>query len=60
MDGQNDEAPVEENTSFKPDVPKAVKGWPATPLNVGQVVGVAVNSYLQPVIFHRADRVFRD
>lgn len=45
---------------FKPDVPKVVKGWPTSKLNVGQIVAVAVNSYLQPVIFHRADRVFRD
>lgn len=52
-----------ENTSVedlmdKPDVPRAVKNWPQEPLNLGQVSGVSVNSALQPVIFHRGDRVW--
>ncbi|KAG5881404.1 hypothetical protein JTB14_008916 [Gonioctena quinquepunctata] len=42
----------------KPDVPRAVKQWPQEPLALGQVSGVSVNSVLQPVIFHRADRVW--
>lgn len=42
----------------KPDVPRAVKNWPQEPLKLGQVSGVSVNSALQPVIFHRGDRVW--
>ncbi|XP_022913030.1 peptidyl-alpha-hydroxyglycine alpha-amidating lyase 2-like [Onthophagus taurus] len=44
----------------KPDVPKAVKNWPLKPINLGQVSGVAVNSKDQPVLFHRADRVWNE
>ncbi|XP_060533454.1 peptidyl-alpha-hydroxyglycine alpha-amidating lyase 2-like isoform X2 [Cylas formicarius] len=40
----------------KPDVPRVVRNWPQEHLNLGQVSGVSVNSALQPVIFHRADR----
>lgn len=47
-----------EDSSEKPDVPKAVKNWPKVPLNLGQVSGVSVNSHNQPVIFHRADRIW--
>ncbi|XP_045477429.1 peptidyl-alpha-hydroxyglycine alpha-amidating lyase 2-like isoform X1 [Harmonia axyridis] len=42
----------------RPDVPRAVKGWPQEDLKLGQVSGVSVNSANQPVIFHRVDRVF--
>lgn len=48
----------EDTSTQKPDVPKAVKNWPKVPLHLGQVSGVAVNSDLQPVIFHRGDRVW--
>ncbi|KAH1007488.1 hypothetical protein HUJ04_004713 [Dendroctonus ponderosae] len=49
--GQSGESIVE-----KPAVPQAVKNWPAEDLKLGQVTAVSVNSALQPVIFHRADR----
>lgn len=55
---QADEAATEPDHVIKPDVPKAVKNWPQEELNVGQIAGIAVNSDLQPVIFHRADRLF--
>lgn len=42
----------------KPDVPRPVKNWPEENLKLGQVAGVSVNSALQPVIFHRGDRVW--
>ncbi|XP_018325193.2 peptidyl-alpha-hydroxyglycine alpha-amidating lyase 2 [Agrilus planipennis] len=44
--------------SYKKDTPKAVKNWPDSQLKLGQVSGVAVNSKNQPVIFHRADRIW--
>lgn len=47
-----------EDPMDKPDVPRAVKNWPQEPLKLGQVAGVSVNSALQPVIFHRGDRVW--
>ncbi|XP_050305336.1 peptidyl-alpha-hydroxyglycine alpha-amidating lyase 2-like isoform X2 [Anthonomus grandis grandis] len=46
----------EEHAIDKPDVPRAVKNWPQEDLKLGQVSAVSVNSALQPVIFHRADR----
>lgn len=50
---------TDEEVIFKPDTPKAVANWPAKALkDLGQVSGVAVNSDLQPVIFHRVDRVW--
>lgn len=55
----NDDGPyedVKEEEITKPDRPVLVKNWPKVPLNLGQVSGVAVNSFLQPVIFHRGDR----
>ncbi|XP_008195286.1 peptidyl-alpha-hydroxyglycine alpha-amidating lyase 2 isoform X2 [Tribolium castaneum] len=55
--GVQNDAPSEQ-ASDKPDVPRAVKNWPKKPLKLGQVSGVSVNSAFQPVIFHRADRVF--
>ncbi|KAF2880674.1 hypothetical protein ILUMI_25493 [Ignelater luminosus] len=45
-------------STLKPDVPRAVKQWPEIDLNLGQVSGVSVNTNQQPVIFHRADRVW--
>ncbi|CAG9813098.1 unnamed protein product [Phaedon cochleariae] len=53
-----DTAPADTAAADKPDVPKAVKNWPQEALNLGQVSGVSVNSALQPVIFHRAERVW--
>ncbi|KAJ8925537.1 hypothetical protein NQ315_009376 [Exocentrus adspersus] len=47
-----------EDSADKPDVPRAVKNWPQENLNLGQVSGVSVNSALQPVIFHRGDRIW--
>lgn len=47
-----------EDPADKPDIPRAVKNWPQDELNLGQVTAVSVNSALQPVIFHRADRVW--
>ncbi|CAG9858978.1 unnamed protein product [Phyllotreta striolata] len=44
--------------SDKPDTPRAVKNWPEENLKLGQVSGVSVNAALQPVIFHRVDRVW--
>ncbi|XP_039278160.1 peptidyl-alpha-hydroxyglycine alpha-amidating lyase 2-like [Nilaparvata lugens] len=38
--------------------PQEVVGWPKTELKVGQISGVTVNNVGQPVIFHRADRVW--
>ncbi|XP_074036840.1 peptidyl-alpha-hydroxyglycine alpha-amidating lyase 2 isoform X2 [Leptinotarsa decemlineata] len=52
------EQQVTDEAVDKPDVPRAVKKWPQEPLKLGQVSGVSVNSALQPVIFHRADRVW--
>lgn len=49
---------TDEEVVLKPDTPKAVTNWPAKALQLGQVSGVAVNSDLQPVIFHRSDRVW--
>ncbi|XP_019870309.1 peptidyl-alpha-hydroxyglycine alpha-amidating lyase 2 [Aethina tumida] len=54
---QADES-LQEEISNKPDTPRAVKNWPQESLKLGQVSGVSVNSALQPVIFHRADRVW--
>ncbi|CAH1114522.1 unnamed protein product [Psylliodes chrysocephalus] len=42
----------------KPETPRAVKNWPEEDLKLGQVSGVSVNAALQPVIFHRGDRVW--
>lgn len=39
-------------------VPQEVENWPEVDLNLGQVSGVSVNVHQQPVIFHRADRVW--
>lgn len=39
-------------------IPQEVENWPETDLNLGQVSGVSVNIHQQPVIFHRADRVW--
>lgn len=47
-----------QDSSNKPDVPRAVRNWPKVPLNLGQVSGVSVNSASQPVIFHRSDRIW--
>ncbi|CAG9765963.1 unnamed protein product [Ceutorhynchus assimilis] len=47
-----------EDPADKPDVPRAVKNWPQEDLKLGQVSAVSVNSALQPVIFHRADRLW--
>nr|CAI5831463.1 unnamed protein product [Callosobruchus analis] len=57
---QADQAVAEarEDENDKPDVPRAVKKWPVEDLHLGQVSGVSVNSALQPVVFHRADRVW--
>lgn len=38
--------------------PQEVKDWPQTSLNVGQITAVSINSLGQPVIFHRAERVW--
>ena len=38
--------------------PQEVKDWPQTALNVGQITSVSINSLGQPVIFHRAERVW--
>lgn len=38
--------------------PQEVKDWPQQSLNVGQITAVSINSLGQPVIFHRADRVW--
>ncbi|XP_041984637.1 peptidyl-alpha-hydroxyglycine alpha-amidating lyase 2-like [Aricia agestis] len=38
--------------------PQEVKGWPQQSLNVGQITAVSINSLAQPVIFHRAERVW--
>ncbi|KAF5301336.1 hypothetical protein FQA39_LY10734 [Lamprigera yunnana] len=38
--------------------PQEVKNWPKEELKLGQVSGVSVNVLQQPVIFHRADRVW--
>ncbi|XP_066253628.1 peptidyl-alpha-hydroxyglycine alpha-amidating lyase 2-like isoform X1 [Euwallacea similis] len=46
------------NIADKLEVPKEVKNWPVEDLILGQVTGVAVNSAQQPVIFHRAERVW--
>lgn len=43
---------------YQSDRPKATPNWPQRDLKLGQVTGVAVNSALHPVIFHRADRVW--
>ncbi|KAF7270893.1 hypothetical protein GWI33_016158, partial [Rhynchophorus ferrugineus] len=48
----------EEDPADKPDVPRAVKNWPQEDLKLGQVSAVSVNSALQPVIFHRGDRLW--
>lgn len=55
---QSSENVSSEDPMDKPDVPRAVKNWPQEPLKLGQVSGVSVNSALQPVIFHRGDRVW--
>ncbi|KAK9695137.1 NHL repeat [Popillia japonica] len=57
-DSQEYSSELPEASISKPDVPKAVKNWPQKDLKLGQVAGVAVNSHLQPVVFHRADRVW--
>lgn len=42
-----------------PPKPKEIKGWPKVPLkNIGQITAVSVNPDGNPVIFHRADRVW--
>uniref|UniRef100_A0A336N1C7 peptidylamidoglycolate lyase n=1 Tax=Culicoides sonorensis TaxID=179676 RepID=A0A336N1C7_CULSO len=42
-----------------PPKPKEIKGWPSVPLkNIGQITAVSVNPDGNPVIFHRADRVW--
>lgn len=38
--------------------PQEVKDWPQQSLNVGQITAVSINSLGQPVIFHRAERVW--
>lgn len=55
---QSSENVSSEDPMDKPDVPRAVKNWPQESLKLGQVAGVSVNSALQPVIFHRGDRVW--
>ncbi|XP_072378387.1 peptidyl-alpha-hydroxyglycine alpha-amidating lyase 2-like isoform X1 [Diabrotica undecimpunctata] len=55
---QSEEQTTVADISEKPDVPKVVQNWPEEPLKLGQVSGVSVNSALQPVIFHRVDRVW--
>ncbi|XP_056630024.1 peptidyl-alpha-hydroxyglycine alpha-amidating lyase 2-like isoform X1 [Diorhabda sublineata] len=55
---QNEKQEPTVDISEKPDIPKEVKNWPEQPLKLGQVSGVSVNSALQPVIFHRGDRVW--
>lgn len=52
----NSEPHSGEDPADKPDIPRAVKNWPNEDLKLGQVSAVAVNSALQPVIFHRANR----
>lgn len=41
-----------------PPKPREVKNWPHSTLNVGQITAVAINADGNPVIFHRADRVW--
>jgi hypothetical protein len=41
-----------------PPKPKEVKNWPLHPLNVGQITAVAVDTKGNPVLFHRADRIW--
>ncbi|XP_017772312.1 PREDICTED: peptidyl-glycine alpha-amidating monooxygenase B-like [Nicrophorus vespilloides] len=55
---QKQESSIEDQETYKPDTPVAVKNWPKDKLNLGQISGVAVNSDLQPVLFHRADRIW--
>lgn len=43
-----------------PPKPKEVKNWPKKALNVGQITAVAINLDGNPVIFHRADRVWNE
>lgn len=38
--------------------PQEVQDWPQQSLNVGQITAVSINSLGQPVIFHRAERVW--
>lgn len=38
--------------------PQEVRGWPMQSLNVGQITAVSINSLGQPVIFHRAERIW--
>lgn len=38
--------------------PQEVKDWPQQSLNVGQITAVSINSLGQPVIFHRAERIW--
>lgn len=55
-----DESSTDDDHDIKPDRPRVVKNWPLTPLKIGQVSGVSVNSDLQPVIFHRGDHVWNE
>ncbi|XP_066253629.1 peptidyl-alpha-hydroxyglycine alpha-amidating lyase 2-like isoform X2 [Euwallacea similis] len=60
-EGEDTPASISEsqlNIADKLEVPKEVKNWPVEDLILGQVTGVAVNSAQQPVIFHRAERVW--
>lgn len=42
-----------------PPKPKEIKGWPMVALkNIGQITAVSVNPDGNPVIFHRAERVW--
>lgn len=41
-----------------PPVPREIENWPTEPLDAGQITAVSINSKGQPVIFHRADRVW--
>ncbi|GBP09836.1 Peptidyl-alpha-hydroxyglycine alpha-amidating lyase 2 [Eumeta japonica] len=38
--------------------PQEIKDWPQQSLNVGQITAVSINSLGQPVIFHRAERIW--
>lgn len=42
-----------------PPKPREIKGWPKVKTEFGQITAVAINTDGNPVIFHRADRVWK-
>ncbi|KAL1513656.1 hypothetical protein ABEB36_003041 [Hypothenemus hampei] len=58
VEDPNGDQNIQDDAINKPDIPRVVKNWPVDDLKLGQVTAVAVNSASQPVIFHRADRVW--